>query len=172
VSAGGFGPQFGDEGSGYWIGREAVAAVLRAGEGTGRVTRLSEDLPATLNLATMKEILRRCDRSGHVPAPMVAAYAPVVARAAVAGDAVARGILARAGRLLGELVIRTVTFSGRPKQAVPLVLTGGLFHLGGLLMRPLRRALRTAKIRFLVFPPVPDPIQGIIRAMDRVESGG
>jgi hypothetical protein len=55
---------------------------------------------------------------------------------------------------------------------VPLVLTGGLFHLGGLLMRPLRRALRTAKIRFLVFPPVPDPIQGIIRAMDRVESGG
>lgn len=165
ISAGGFGPQFGDEGSGYWIGGEAVSAVLRADEGTGAATRLSKDLPASLDLSTMTEILRRCDRSGHVPAPMVAGCVPVVARAAAAGDAVARGILESAAGALGELVLKTARLARCQQEPVPLVLTGGLFHMGGLLLRPLRRTLRGSGIRFRVFPPVPDPIEGIIRAM-------
>src|SRR3954469_6791951 len=40
--AGGWGHMIGDEGSGYWIGREAVAAVMRAADGRGPATRLSE----------------------------------------------------------------------------------------------------------------------------------
>src|SRR6266545_4619339 len=34
--AGGWGHIIGDEGSGYWIGREALAAVMRAGDGRDR----------------------------------------------------------------------------------------------------------------------------------------
>jgi N-acetylglucosamine kinase-like BadF-type ATPase len=37
--AGGWGHMVGDEGSGYWIGREAVAAVMRASDGRGPATR-------------------------------------------------------------------------------------------------------------------------------------
>src|SRR5215217_1934342 len=39
--AGGHGYLLGDEGSGYWIGREAVRAALRAADGTGPPTVLA-----------------------------------------------------------------------------------------------------------------------------------
>src|SRR5213078_4483038 len=39
--AGGWGHMIGDEGSGYWIGREALAAVMRAGDGRGPETGLT-----------------------------------------------------------------------------------------------------------------------------------
>src|SRR5262249_21283681 len=42
--AGGWGHMVGDEGSGYWIGREAVAAVMRAGDGRGPATRLTGEI--------------------------------------------------------------------------------------------------------------------------------
>ena len=47
IETGGFGPQFDDLGSGYWIGREGIAAVLRAEHGGGPATRLRDAVPAT-----------------------------------------------------------------------------------------------------------------------------
>ncbi len=44
--AGGWGHMIGDEGSGYWIGREALAAVMRAGDGRGPATQLTADMLA------------------------------------------------------------------------------------------------------------------------------
>src|ERR1019366_3698153 len=43
---GGWGHIIGDEGSGYWIGREALAAIMRAADGRGPETRLTEDVLA------------------------------------------------------------------------------------------------------------------------------
>src|SRR5438552_4197397 len=42
--AGGWGHMIGDEGSGYWIGREALAAVMRAGDGRGPATQLTVEI--------------------------------------------------------------------------------------------------------------------------------
>src|SRR5918993_494438 len=39
--AGGWGPTLGDEGSGYWIGRRALAAVMRDADGRGPHTDLT-----------------------------------------------------------------------------------------------------------------------------------
>src|SRR3989475_11684791 len=49
--AGGWGHMIGDEGSGYWIGREALAAVMRASDGRGPATPLGGDIPAHLAVA-------------------------------------------------------------------------------------------------------------------------
>src|SRR5918994_242731 len=40
--SGGWGFVLGDEGSGYWIGRQALTAVVRAADGRGAKTRLTE----------------------------------------------------------------------------------------------------------------------------------
>src|SRR6185436_5599428 len=48
--AGGWGHMIGDEGSGYWIGREALSAVMRAYDGRGPATRLTAAILAHLNL--------------------------------------------------------------------------------------------------------------------------
>src|SRR6202521_4901153 len=48
--AGGWGHMIGDEGSGYWIGREALAAVMRAADGRGPETRLTAELLEHFNI--------------------------------------------------------------------------------------------------------------------------
>jgi len=48
--AGGWGHMIGDEGSGYWIGREALSAVMRAYDGRGPATRLTDAILAHLTV--------------------------------------------------------------------------------------------------------------------------
>src|SRR6476646_8141875 len=47
--AGGWGHMIGDEGSGYWIGREALAAVMRAADGRGPESGLAGEILAHFN---------------------------------------------------------------------------------------------------------------------------
>ena len=51
VRVGGHGFLLGDEGGGYWIGREAVRAALRAADGTGPPTALTELVRRRVRLA-------------------------------------------------------------------------------------------------------------------------
>src|SRR5712692_5651457 len=48
--AGGWGHMIGDEGSGYWIGRESLAAVMRAGDGRGPETGLTAEILSHFNV--------------------------------------------------------------------------------------------------------------------------
>ncbi|PYR25690.1 MAG: hypothetical protein DMF92_20095 [Acidobacteria bacterium] len=48
--AGGWGHIIGDEGSGYWIGREALAAIMRAADGRGPATKRGHVGAATYRL--------------------------------------------------------------------------------------------------------------------------
>ncbi|HZL92665.1 MAG TPA: BadF/BadG/BcrA/BcrD ATPase family protein, partial [Vicinamibacterales bacterium] len=55
--AGGWGYLLGDEGGGYWIGRAALSAVVRAFDGRGPATRLTELVLAEMHLATPSELI-------------------------------------------------------------------------------------------------------------------
>jgi N-acetylglucosamine kinase-like BadF-type ATPase len=55
--AGGWGPTLGDEGSGYWIGRRALAAVVRDVDGRGPGTQLT---PRVLDLSSTPGPARHC----------------------------------------------------------------------------------------------------------------
>src|SRR5882672_3581108 len=93
--AGGWGHMIGDEGSGYWIGREAVAAVMRAADGRGPATRLSDDILAHFSVNDVSR-LPRIVYDREIPRMRVAALGPIVEGAASEGDAVAMRILERA----------------------------------------------------------------------------
>src|SRR3954470_15784363 len=54
--AGGWGHMIGDEGSGYWIGREALAAVMRASDGRGPATALTADVLAHFEIADVSHL--------------------------------------------------------------------------------------------------------------------
>lgn len=97
---GGWGPVLGDEGSGYWIGVEAVKAGLWA-QDRAVPTRLLKEISAFWQLESLGELV---EMGNSQPRPEFAALAPLVARLAGEGDDLATAVLERAGQELAEQV--------------------------------------------------------------------
>ncbi len=100
---GGWGWMLGDEGSGYWIGREAVRAVLAAWEGTGPETILTSRLYDIFEVKSAYEMVPLF-YSENFDRLRIAKIAPEVTAAAKKGDEASREILHWAGRRLGRMV--------------------------------------------------------------------
>jgi glucosamine kinase len=121
--AGGFGPILDDGGGGFWLGLQAMKAVLRAEDGRAPKTSLRGILFKALNIKLPRElIVLAADPTARLK---IAALAPTIARASQAGDKVARAIVARGA---GEIALMAHTVSRKlklpPRVAVALV--GGL----------------------------------------------
>ena len=163
LSCGGFGPQFGDEGSAAWIGREAITAVMRARDGRDPHTALDGHVCHHLELEDIGDIYSLADRSGHIPAPRVASLACSVCLSAAEGDACARSILARAGRALARLACETLKLAKPARGPVPVVPTGGVFLADPWVLRPFRAALRKAPVSCIVHEPVHEPVAALYK---------
>jgi len=159
--AGGWGHIIGDEGSGYWIGREALAAIMRAADGRGPVTKLAEDMLAHFGIA---------DTSGlppivydrELPRVSVAALGPIVQRASQRGDAVASRILERAA---DELVLAAGSVAAKLEMrgdVFPFILAGGVFRVVPWLAEELSRRLLEVAPRCEVRPLQQEPAAGAV----------
>jgi N-acetylglucosamine kinase-like BadF-type ATPase len=126
--AGGWGHMIGDEGSGYWIGREALAAVMRASDGRGPATGLSREILTHLNVDDESR-LPRIVYDRDIPRMSVAALGPIVQSVAAEGDAVAMRILERAAE---EMVLAARSVASRLEMrgdAFTFYLAGGVFRV-------------------------------------------
>ena len=99
--ADGVGFLFGDLGSGFWIGREAVARAFAAADGRGPATVLRETIPVALGFERLAGVLGLCAR-GQVDVTRIAGLAIDVDDAASSGDAVAQQLLDQAGAGLAD----------------------------------------------------------------------
>lgn len=126
----GWGPWLGDEGSGSWIGRAGLRAVLRAHDGRGPATVLQESA-AQLH-GPLDGLPGALDQGGNT-ARATAAFAPIVAKAASAGDEVSIGILREAATAWGETVVAVARRIGGTSP-LRVAVTGGLVHLGDALL--------------------------------------
>jgi glucosamine kinase len=125
--AGGWGHMIGDEGSGYWIGREALAAVMRAGDGRGPATGLTGEVLAHFSVSDVSR-LPRIVYDRELPRVAVAELGPFVQRMGEQGDAVATRILERA---VDELVLAAQSVATRLEMrgdAFTFYLAGGAFR--------------------------------------------
>lgn len=122
----GWGYLVGDAGSGYWIGREALDAVMREFDGRGPATSLravAEERWPDLSQAYI-HIQSDPDR-----VRLVASFAEHVARLAAEGDAVSQNITVRAGGELAhsvETALRRVRSDDREHFSVCAI--GGVFR--------------------------------------------
>lgn len=124
----GWGYILGDEGSGWWIGREALSAVMRGGDGRGPATRLEPRVLAHFRVAQTSDLVHEVYyRDTHRRA--VAGLAGVVQSAADDGDVVARQILASAADELALAVRSVATRLEMRGLQFPLVLSGSLFRV-------------------------------------------
>lgn len=122
LRAGGWGWILGDEGSGFTIGRQALAAAFAAKDGTGPATRLGDRICAAWNLQDLTQAVPRIYADPSAARTAIAGLVPEVVQAAEEGDAVAAEILARAG---GDLANLAAALLRRMQLREPLVATTG-----------------------------------------------
>jgi N-acetylglucosamine kinase-like BadF-type ATPase len=138
--AGGWGHMIGDEGSGYWIGREALSAVMRAADGRGPETALTTEIVAHFEVRDVSR-LPRIVYDREQPRMAVAALGPLVQRVSEEGDAVATRILERAAE---ELVLAAGSVTARLEMrgdAFAFFLAGSVFRVVPWLAAELPRRL-------------------------------
>ncbi|MDT3330431.1 BadF/BadG/BcrA/BcrD ATPase family protein [Microbacterium sp. KSW-18] len=120
----GWGWIMGDAGSGYWIGRAALDAVMRAYDGRGPATVLTEAALSRWPDLTQAYMALQAD---HDRVRVVASLAREVAAAADAGDAVARDISRRAAHELASSARTAVRRVRTDEPAFDVCAIGGVF---------------------------------------------
>ncbi|WP_328604754.1 N-acetylglucosamine kinase [Amycolatopsis sp. NBC_00345] len=140
--AGGYGWLLGDEGSAYWLGREAVRSTLAALRGGADLTGLpaavlaaaagpsavDESGQSTFHMGLVTEADRAATASALItkanaePPVRLARFAPLVSAAATAGEPVAADIVTRGADFLVSLALATRD----PGESTPLVLVGSV----------------------------------------------
>jgi N-acetylglucosamine kinase-like BadF-type ATPase len=99
--AGGRGWLVGDEGSAVWLGIEGVRAALLALDGRGPTTALSAAIPDAFAVSTRTDVATAVTDAVYGASPaQLGRLAPLVVRAAEAGDAVAGTLVETAVRHL------------------------------------------------------------------------
>lgn len=150
--AGGEGPEAGDAGSGYDIGRRALDAARRACSREPQ-TILARMLRESLETQAIEEI---------------AALVPHVVEAARAGDPTARGILAQAGTALAGLAVTVLRELNLLDTEVRVATTGGVFAASAEVFARVREELGAAAPRATVEPLRVAPAEGAVRLGQRL----
>jgi len=122
--AGGWGFAISDEGSGQWIGREAVSAVVRT-QDSGTQTALTEMILREWKLDSFDGLVRVANAT---PPPEFPRLFPVVLRAAEIGDKEAVTLLNRAGTHLASLAAMVIERLVPRLPHAPVAITGSVFR--------------------------------------------
>jgi N-acetylglucosamine kinase-like BadF-type ATPase len=125
--AGGWGYVLGDEGSGYWIGRQALRAVVRQADGRGRATALTPYVLEHFGIARPQELVHAIYHRNLRPSA-IAAVSHTVQRAADEGDESALNILAVGARELAACAASVVRQLDMADAAFSFVLAGGILQ--------------------------------------------
>ena len=138
--SGGWGPLISDEGSGYWLGVQAMRAAARAFDGRTEPTALLPLVQKQLELDDMNELLYRLYVQGMSRAE-IAQLAPLVLETARAGDAIAQELICTGSAEMAETVLAVARHLGFSERECELALVGGLFQAGEVVIEPLRTAV-------------------------------
>ncbi|HEY1502275.1 MAG TPA: BadF/BadG/BcrA/BcrD ATPase family protein [Acidobacteriaceae bacterium] len=167
VTAGGWGPALADQGSGHFLGLEALRRGFLAID-QKRATRVLDDARAFWNLGSLSALIEFANAN---PAPEFSRLAPLVVKAAEQGDAVAQEVVAQGGSDLAALAglvierIRAIEAQTDSPFEVPAVAVAGsilerVVPLRSVMIADLRR--RYPDIRIIAKPA--DPPAGALWA--------
>lgn len=172
--SGGWAHFFGDEGSGYYIGAQAIEAIFRWRDGRGEPTQLAQRAFDYFDVTTVEELFPLVMET--LTKSDIAALAIEVEQAAREGDLVAQAIYQRAGAELAEQVNTVIRRTGLT-GAFPLGLVGSSWKAGELLLDPFEAEVRTVAPEAQIGVPDMPPAGGslIVAAMaagerDRIHS--
>jgi N-acetylglucosamine kinase-like BadF-type ATPase len=141
--SGGWGYVLGDEGSGYWIGRAALRAVLREADRRGPATMLSPLLLEHFGVTQPQGLIHHVYNTNLKPAA-IGALATCVQAAFSEGDQVAVGILRGAANELEASALSVARRLELVGERFVFILAGGIFRAVPWLQQELERRLPIA----------------------------
>ena len=154
--SGGWGPTFGDEGSGFDIARHALQAVAASFDERLPQTILTGRVCQRLGISSAADLPGVIYNSDSEPVE-IASLADLVTDAAREGDEVAKEILAEAGVELAGLVASVIEKLGMQEQPFGVAYVGSVFRAGDLVLdsfkTTLGRVAPKARVRAPVLPP-------------------
>jgi N-acetylglucosamine kinase-like BadF-type ATPase len=169
--SGGWGYVLGDEGSGYWIGRAALRAVLRAEDQRGPATALTPLLLRHLAVDRPQGLIHEVYHATLKPSA-IGALAQFVHQAFAAGDEVAIGILRAAADELESSAISVARRLHLVGQPFAFILSGGIFKAVPWLNDELSRRLPVVSPGSTVRLLDREPASGAVRLALQEARGG
>ena len=152
--AGGWGPAVSDEGSAFWIGREAVAAALRQHD-LAKSNGLLAAIIQSWRLESLEDVVRLVNTD---PGARFADLSAAVVAVAEKGNAAAQAIISRAGRELAELAGAVITRLWAPGAVARVAMAGGVLQGSGFIRRAFQEAILSshpdAAVSFAYVRPV------------------
>ncbi|HEY6969052.1 MAG TPA: BadF/BadG/BcrA/BcrD ATPase family protein [Candidatus Angelobacter sp.] len=152
--AGGWGPGISDEGSAYWIGREALAVALRLHDRVANNGLLSS-ISALWGTSSLEDLIRIANTDS---AAKFTELAETVASMAEKGDTTAQTITSRAGEELAALAGVVITRLWPSDTVVRVAMAGGVLQGSTLVRRAFQQALQAdypkAAVSFAYVRPV------------------
>jgi len=161
--AGGWGFAISDEGSGYWIGRAAVASAMRSLDEEGK-SPLLDTILKTWKLESLDKLIVTANAT---PPPNFAALLPAVLAAANAGDPAASDVLAQAGSELAGRAIAVTRRLFRTASEIPVAMSGGVFQNAALVREHFYKTLRSEYPNASINETVVEPVRGALELARR-----
>lgn len=166
--AGGWGPAMGDEGSGYYIGRRALAAVVMAYDQRGAETSLTDPVCQHFHVATPPELPPVIYNEPIKVMHEIAQLSKIVVAHAEAGDRVALSILMDAALELARAINAVIRRLDMQKDSFRVAYVGGVFAAGELILEPLRYLVQQVAPQAEVTPPLFAPMIGAVKLTQRL----
>jgi len=171
--AGGYGYLIDDQGSGYSVGRCAIAAVLRAWDEGGPATSLTETLARVLDVHNTQEVIEGV-YGGSIDRVRIASLAKLVSGDADQGDDVAVTLLHDAGRDLAGLASSVASRLWSLGEPFEVAVVGSLWN-SDIVYGQFARTLKEIRPNSILVEPRFDPAAGAalrsVRLLDRERKG-
>lgn len=152
---GGWGHLFGDQGSGYAIGRDALEAAFKARDGLIDQTLLTELLTKHFLKEELPDIIPIIYQADN-PKKLISSLTVLVMEAVERQDLIAKQIIERNGEELGLAISALVKQLFTQEAAViPVVLVGGLFNRYDILKESIESTIINKGIHVdIIFPKI------------------
>ena len=161
----------GDEGSGYYIGRRALAAVVMAYDQRGAATSLTGPVCQHFHVAMPPELPPVIYNEPIKVMHEIAQLSKLVVQHAEAGDPVACAILTDAATELARAVNAVIKKLGMQQQHFRVAYVGGVFNAGELVLGPLRQQIQQYAPGAELAAPLFAPVEGAVKLARQLGCG-
>ncbi|WP_432357267.1 N-acetylglucosamine kinase [Sporosarcina sp. UB5] len=161
--SGGWGYLFDDEGSGFYLGNEALKAVFRSFDNRGPATSLTDRITGCLAVQNVPDIIGKVYGKEH-PRSIIAPLARLVMQEAQADDEVAKGIVEKACLEMMQSIEACHRRLFDENNPTAIVLSGGVFTDVELFAGRFRELAQHSIPKAVFQPTLVPPVGGAVLA--------